>query len=70
MLELVPVIVKAVMTPNFVQSVIHIVFVIWDILMMEVVHYVKNVIKPVKNVKILDQMIASVVMNHYFEVFT
>jgi hypothetical protein len=38
--------------------------------MMEVVHYVKNVIIPVKRVKILDQMIVLVVMNHYLGTFT
>ena len=38
--------------------------------MMEVVHYVKNVIIRVKRVKILDQMIVLVVMNHYLGTFT
>ena len=38
--------------------------------MMEVVHYAKNVIIRVKRVKILDQMIVLVVMNHYLGTFT
>ena len=58
------------MDPNFVNLVIHIVYVISDILMMEVVHYVKNVIIPVKRVKILDLMIVLVVMNHYLGAYT